>query len=353
MAKSYKYQCRPCPPSTRDQCIEQTELSPGIRRIVRQAFLSQTDTEDTWDSLQPTCLLVRLEQASANQPAPRRSALRERIQQHEQAAHVLHDDGTAAPSSPAPLPAPQHPSLCYPAAARPHPSPLETPGPRILVSAANGHRILLPEDGDLILGRFDPEAETHPDVDLTLEDRLAWGISRRHARIIGWRGQYEIEDLGSRHGTWVNEAQVAAQSRRGLHIGDEVRLGGSTFYLDRPPTLWQATGANRQFILYVTLTGRYYPLPPQNVILIGRADPHLNLVPDIDLSDEDDAIAVVSRRHAKLTLRGEQWMIEDMGSTFKTQVNGQKIYAGIKVPIYPGQHIWLGGYTLAFDVLEL
>ena len=63
MAKEYRYQCRECPPDTRRECIQQAHISPGIKRIIIQAFESSTDTQNTWDFLQPTCLLVRREEA--------------------------------------------------------------------------------------------------------------------------------------------------------------------------------------------------------------------------------------------------------------------------------------------------
>lgn len=242
--------------------------------------------------------------------------------------------------------------LQYPLVERPSPGDIEMPGPRILVSAFNGHRILLPEDGDLILGRFDPESDTHPDIDLTAEDAAAWGISRRHARIIGWRGQYEVEDLGSSNGTRVNDEEIAPSSKKRINTGDEICLGGCVFFLAHPPAIWKRSLADSQCFLYVTFTGHYYSLPMQDVVWIGRSDPKLELHPDIDLCDEDEAAIVVSRRHARLAFSRGQFTIEDIGSTFGTMLNGQKVYAGVKVQIYPGQHLWLGGYTLAFDVIE-
>ncbi len=243
------------------------------------------------------------------------------------------------------------PYLQYPPAQRPQPGPFDTPGPRILISAFNGHRIALPEDGELILGRFDPDSEERPDVDLTAEDQAAWGISRWHAKVIGWRGQYEIQDLGSSNGTWVNQETVEPQTRKHIQTGDEIRLGGCVFYLSYPPSIWRTPITELQPFLYVTFTGHYYSVPIQESVLIGRSDPRLELYPDIDLSDEEAAIAAVSRRHVRLTLTHQQFMVEDLGSSFGTRLNGEKVYSGIKVPLYPGQHLWLGGYTVAFDVL--
>ncbi len=242
--------------------------------------------------------------------------------------------------------------LQYPPAVRPQPGPFDTPGPRILIAEFNGHRISLPEDGELMLGRFDPDSENHPDIDLTAEDHAAWGISRQHARIIGWRGQYEIEDWDSSNGTWVNQEAVEPHMRRSIQVGDEIRLGGCVLYVGSPPTIWRVPIADLQPFLYITFNGYYYPLPAQQSVLIGRADPRLELHPDIDLGDEEASMAVVSRRHARITLNRQQFFVEDLGSSFGTQINGERIYGGVQVPIYPGQHLWLGGYTVAFDVIE-
>ena len=45
-----------------------------------------------------------------------------------------------------------------------------------------------------------------PDNNLVLRDNRA---SRQHARIVSENGAYVIEDLNSRHGTWVNGERIA------------------------------------------------------------------------------------------------------------------------------------------------
>ena len=443
MTKRYKYECRPCPPHIRARCIQEAHISPAAKTIIARAFESQTDTQDTWDLLQRTCLRLRMdnipvvglsknrallsrlerihekeapelqepvEEPPTVSPRTERPAQRESkprtVPEKEKAAEPprppvvrprmrrppqptlrprivpeehVQEAGEPPPSttrdSPRYVPPKRSPiqnigilsrrqtrrveqrimqqqGIHYPHSTRPHPSDFETPGPRVLVSQKTGHRILLPEDGELVLGRFDPMTEIKADVDLTYEDQITPGISRRHAQVIGWRGQYEIEDLGSSNGTWLNGQRVALQSRHKLQVGDEIRLGNCIFYLDHVPSLWKTPASTGQYFFYITFTGHYIPLPDQDTIIIGRTDETLGFVPDINLSQEEEAISVVSRRHAKLTRRGEQFMIEDLGSTCKTQVNGVQIYVGVKVPLYTGQHLWLGGYTLAFDRAE-
>ena len=59
---------------------------------------------------------------------------------------------------------------------------------------------------------------------------------------------------------------------------------------------------------------------------IGRWDADNGIFPDVDL-DAFDADAKVSRRHARVIARNGSFMVEDLGSTNGTYVNGQRITA--------------------------
>ncbi|MDQ3989470.1 MAG: FHA domain-containing protein [Actinomycetota bacterium] len=65
-------------------------------------------------------------------------------------------------------------------------------------------------------------------------------------------------------------------------------------------------------------------------ILIGRAD-------DSTLVLDDD---YASTRHARLSLSGEDWLLEDLGSTNGTYLDRAKVTAPIRVP--PGTPIRIG-----------
>src|SRR5512140_444707 len=59
-----------------------------------------------------------------------------------------------------------------------------------------------------------------PDATIMLEDPE---VSRLHARLSRTdAGQFQIEDLGSRNGTYVNGARVQEQA---LLFGDKIRVG--------------------------------------------------------------------------------------------------------------------------------
>ncbi|MGF1466887.1 MAG: DUF4388 domain-containing protein [Sandaracinaceae bacterium] len=74
----------------------------------------------------------------------------------------------------------------------------------------------------------------------------------------------------------------------------------------------------RQYALRF-ISGKYqggeFPLPPSKEIVVGRSS-------ELDMVLVED---MVSRRHAKLTISADQIVIQDLGSTNGTFVNGEKI----------------------------
>jgi pSer/pThr/pTyr-binding forkhead associated (FHA) protein/peroxiredoxin len=57
-------------------------------------------------------------------------------------------------------------------------------------------------------------------------------VSRRHASVAFRRNRYEISDLGSTNGTFVNGQRVKTPVL--IEIGDEIRFGDATFILAKP-----------------------------------------------------------------------------------------------------------------------
>lgn len=78
------------------------------------------------------------------------------------------------------------------------------------------------------------------------------------------------------------------------------------------------TRAAKQYALRF-ISGKYqggeFPLPNNKEIVVGRSS-------ELDMVLVED---MVSRRHAKLTVTGDQIFIQDLGSTNGTFVNGEKI----------------------------
>lgn len=81
------------------------------------------------------------------------------------------------------------------------------------------------EEGNNLVGRWDPETGSFPEVDLDADDPEA-KISRKHALIRIDGGKITIEDIGSLNGTYVNrQPRLSPGSPIELKSGDEVIIG--------------------------------------------------------------------------------------------------------------------------------
>ena len=100
--------------------------------------------------------------------------------------------------------------------------------------------------------------------------------------------------------------------------------------------------------LVLTSTGAQVPLPQKPEIIVGREDPVSSVFPDIDLTPHGGEDAGVSRRHAKLTVRANQWLVEDLKSVNFTFVNNQKLNPGVPQPLNNGDQIRLGRVLMTF-----
>ena len=72
--------------------------------------------------------------------------------------------------------------------------------------------------------------------------------------------------------------------------------------------------------------------------LIGRWDADGGIFPDVDL-DQDDPEAKVSRRHARIQFLNNQYLIEDLGSTNGTRINGFQLTANQQYRLRDGDEI--------------
>ena len=81
------------------------------------------------------------------------------------------------------------------------------------------------EDGNNLIGRWDPETGSFPEVDLDADDPEA-KISRKHALCRIEDGKITVEDIGSLNGTYVNRGQrLQPGSPADIKNGDEVIIG--------------------------------------------------------------------------------------------------------------------------------
>lgn len=76
-------------------------------------------------------------------------------------------------------------------------------------------------EGEVVIGR--------EDAGLTIDDAE---MSRRHAVVRASGSAIEVEDLGSRNGTFVNGTRIAGATR--LTGGDSIKVGTTVLELDAP-----------------------------------------------------------------------------------------------------------------------
>src|SRR6266542_753220 len=82
--------------------------------------------------------------------------------------------------------------------------------------------------------------------------------------------------------------------------------------------------------------------------LVGRTDPHSNIFPEIDLSRFDPETKV-SRRHARIWVEGDTFLVEDLGSVNGTVINDSVRLAPRQPRVLDsGDKIRLGETTLHF-----
>ncbi len=77
----------------------------------------------------------------------------------------------------------------------------------------------------IIIGRSDPLADFHPDLDLTPYGGQENGVSRRHVSITQGDRTLYVQDLGTTNGTRINGYQLEANQLYRLRDGDEIELG--------------------------------------------------------------------------------------------------------------------------------
>jgi pSer/pThr/pTyr-binding forkhead associated (FHA) protein len=394
----FKYDCRKCP--IRNRCIDESNNSPSTKTMVRNAFAVRTDTHATWGLLQSTCLLVKADEERTRKspqeesllarrlrlireskegisPAPKRSdylqpvsstAPRRLTPEEKPAQAQSNPESRRETTSPGHLP-PEKPAWAT-SMGEPRPDvigaveALPKVFPNRQKTAANQHKpywltisssnrhIALPVSGELVLGRFDPNLGLAPDVDLAYEDAGSKVVSRRHAKIAGQEGRYTIEDLGSRHGVFLNGEPIKLRPSRPLQAGDQISLGDLRLYYEAVPVerlIITATARSRHVL--IAPTGEELVIVPPQDIVIGRSDRYVDFTPDIDLNPLDEIAVRVSRRHAIITWRNDLPHLEDLGSGFGTRLNGEVLLLGQAVQLKAGDHIWLGGCVLAYDVV--
>jgi len=152
-------------------------------------------------------------------------------------------------------------------------------------------------------------------------------VSREHCRLTRIMDAYEVRDLGSSNGTFVNGQRVNGgfilEPGAILELGDSITLEYERVRMrmvERPPvtdeedTQPTVNFAYRVMMTHGVITGRVFELN-EAIITVGR-----DLSNDIVVQDPE-----VSRYQVRLRRVRQGYSIEDMGSTNGTFVNGIRL----------------------------
>jgi uncharacterized membrane protein YdfJ with MMPL/SSD domain len=204
-------------------------------------------------------------------------------------------------------------------------------------------------DRELVVGR--------EGADLTIDDPE---LSRRHAVVRPVDGGIEIEDLGSTNGTFVNGSRV--DGKRTVPAGGSIQLGSSELSVELEPAAEEAAepasaaapasaapaspgsgpspGSGRAMLRIVTGTtpGAMIPIGTEPFV-VGRGESGSGML---------DGDPELSRRHAQISKVDGRVVVEDLGSTNGTFVNGNRISA--PTVLNPGDSLYLG--TTALQLLD-
>jgi uncharacterized membrane protein YdfJ with MMPL/SSD domain len=198
-----------------------------------------------------------------------------------------------------------------------------------------GHSLTL--EGELVIGR--------QGADLAIDDSE---VSRRHAVLRPVEGGIEVQDLASTNGTFVNGRRI--EQRTTMTENGTIQVGDSeiTVELDlreapapEPPPAPEPSpaplgGTARTFLRVVTGTapGAMIPIGAEG-FAIGRDAPGMGML------DRDPEL---SRQHATISRSDGHVVVQDLGSTNGTFVNGSRIAA--PTVLRPGDSLYVGTTTL-------
>lgn len=92
--------------------------------------------------------------------------------------------------------------------------------------------------------------------------------------------------------------------------------------------------------------GKTFELSGKAEYLIGRRDPELKIVPDVDLADWNGAASGVSREHAAIYVGPDGVFIEDRESLNETIRNSFRLLPRQLYPLKDGDELRLGSITM-------
>jgi uncharacterized membrane protein YdfJ with MMPL/SSD domain/pSer/pThr/pTyr-binding forkhead associated (FHA) protein len=187
-------------------------------------------------------------------------------------------------------------------------------------------------------------------ADLTIDDPE---LSRRHAVLRPVDGGVEVQDLGSTNGTFVDGRRI--DGTEVVRDGGTVQIGSSDITIEPDPSPAAApaaqgtpaaeappapSGGPRTVLrmTHGTAPGTMIPVGTEPFV-IGRGESGMGML---------DGDPELSRQHAQISKVDGKVVVEDLGSTNGTFVNGNRIAA--PTVLKPGDSLYLG--TTALELLD-
>ncbi len=100
--------------------------------------------------------------------------------------------------------------------------------------------------------------------------------------------------------------------------------------------------------LVVAASGMFFDISGRAEILLGRVDPYSQVFPEIDLAAHGGDEGGVSRKHCRITLAGNQYFADDLGSSNGTWIGANKLSPNVRTELHNGDQLRLGKVVLNF-----
>ena len=181
-------------------------------------------------------------------------------------------------------------------------------GVATLVQPATGTRVFLPSR--CLIGRS-------PACDLVLAEK---NVSGQHA-VVEWTGVgWQLQDLGSRNGIYVDNQRVGPDARFALQCGHELRFG-------RESAPWVLRDAGAPVAMARNLGSREWQLAEGGYLSLPRPDAHecsiYQLTDGTWVLERDSEVAPLEDRATVPTSAGDLWRIflpGPLGATMREDV---------------------------------
>jgi len=157
-------------------------------------------------------------------------------------------------------------------------------------------------------------------------------VSRHHAQVVTLNGGFAIIDLGSPNGTHLCGKRIQPHQPMSLSDGDVIRVGDQS--------------GNSVSITYLV---EEQTVAPMGRIDLGQAQ--LGSLPRFSIGRDPQSnlpidSPVVSWHHAEVIRSGNGYVLNDLGSTNGTFVNGKTIR---NAALNPGDEVQIGPYKLRYS----